>query len=113
MDFSKLTTELRKELDKRSVSWTDLTDFYDTDQYVKYIERTVVNPVDDLDRVPARACIFSYGWIMDCKTKQKYPTKGYPDKIDVWCPEYYKEPTGVSLDDILELVERRTNGQSL
>lgn len=108
MELSSLTVELRQGLDKLGISWSDLTDFYNDDQYIKYIERTVANPVDDLDRVPLRACIFSYGWVTDNTLKKKASvTKGYPDRIDVWCPEYYPECAALTVDDILDLVVKR------
>lgn len=107
MKLSNLTIKLREELDKLDISWSDHTEFYENGMYVKYIERTSVDPVDDFDRIPSRACTISYGWIMDCKSKDKTPTKGYPELLEVWCPEYYPEPTGVKFEDILDLVERR------
>ncbi len=107
MDLSNLTTNLRNELDKLGISWHDLTDFYENGRHVKYIERTFVDPVDEFDRIPLRACTISYGWVMDCKSKDKTPTKGYPDMLEVWCPEYYPEPVGIEFNDILDLLEKR------
>ena len=111
MKPSNMTTSLRKELDRCNISWTDHTEFYENGIYVKYVERTNVDPVDEFDRIPSRACVISYGWVMDCKTKEKTSTKGYPEALEIWCPEYYSEPTGVALNDILKLVvERRNRG---
>lgn len=107
MKLSELTNQLREKLDKLNISWSDHTEFYENGTYVKYVERTAVDPVDEFDRIPLRACTISYGWVMDCKTKEKTPTKGYPEQLEVWCPEYYREPTGVDFNDILAMVERR------
>ena len=108
MEYSKLTTELRKKLDAAGVEWTDNSDFYVDNHYIRSIERTAVDDVRTKDPdYPAHQFSIIYGFIQipDSGTKVSV-TYGYPEMLECWCPEFYPEPVPLSVDKIMELIDK-------
>lgn len=108
MECGELTTELRKRLDAAGVEWNDNTDFFVCSQYIRSIERTWIDDVRTKDPdYPVHQFSIIYGFIQDQKTGRKDSiTYGYPEKLECWCPEHYPEPIAMSIDEIMELVDK-------
>lgn len=108
MEISKLMQDFRDRLDENHISWTDNSDFWSCDDYVRVIERTYIDAVDDIDREPAYQCSVIFGWVMNPKTKEKESmTHGYPDKLECWIPQFYPEPEAMSIDEIMDILKKR------
>lgn len=108
MECSKLTTELRKRLDKAGVEWIDGSDFYICDLYVRSVERTAIGDIQTRNPdYPAHQFSIIYGFMQYPNSNDKLPiTHGYPEMLECWCPEFYPEPVPLPINEIMELVDK-------